>query len=146
MTGRAPRSRASRPHFFFAASLPLVFHYPSAALFNDNFVTAAPPEVGEADTWLEVGSWSWNWMEPPLGTISFFLLCVQFAREQRMSIGGKAMTERMQDYQAEKLTAAFPQYDETIVRQFAASIALVDSTEDVKLEHTFIEAFLKQGK
>ena len=100
----------------------------------------------EADTWLEVGSWSWNWMEPPLGTISFFLLCVQFAREQRMSIGGKAMTERMQDYQAEKLTAAFPQSDETIVRQFAASIALVDSTEDVKLEHTFIEAFLKQGK
>ena len=128
------------------ASLPLVFHYPSAALFNDNFVTAAPPEVGDADTWLEVGSWSWSWMEPPLGTISFFLLCMQFAREQRMSIGGKAMTEKMQDYQAEKLTAAFPQYDETIVRQFAASIALVDSTEDVKLEHTFIEAFLKQGK
>ena len=35
-------------------SLPLVFHYQTASIFNDNFVTADPPEVGDADTWLEV--------------------------------------------------------------------------------------------
>jgi hypothetical protein len=28
------------------------------------------------------GSWTWSWMEPPLGHISFFLLCLQFARNQ----------------------------------------------------------------
>ena len=31
---------------------------------------------------LEVGSWSWNWMEPPLGQLSFFLLCLQYSRAQ----------------------------------------------------------------
>ena len=36
------------------ASLPLVFHYGTASVFNDYFVTADPPEVGDADTWLEV--------------------------------------------------------------------------------------------
>jgi len=81
------------------ASLPLVFHYTTASIFNDYFVTAEPPDVGEADTWLEVGAWSWSWMEPPLGTISFFLLCIQFARDQRMSIGGLSMVEQMQEKQ-----------------------------------------------
>ena len=33
------------------ASLPLVFHFGSASLFNDYFVTADPPDVGDADTW-----------------------------------------------------------------------------------------------
>ena len=75
-------------------------------------------------------------MEPPLGTISFFLLCIQFARaprtvhaqrwgllssgllqmpdiaqtprithagEQRINIGGKPFTERIADFQADKV-------------------------------------------
>jgi hypothetical protein len=37
-------------------------------------------EPKDLETWLEVGSWSWNWMEPPLGQISFFLLCLQYSR------------------------------------------------------------------
>jgi hypothetical protein len=36
------------------ASIPLVFTFPVAQAFNDRFVTADTPEVGEADTWLEV--------------------------------------------------------------------------------------------
>lgn len=55
---------------------------------------------------LEVGSWSWNWMEPPLGTISFFLLCMQFAREQRVNIGIKPFTERLKLHQADKVHTA----------------------------------------
>ena len=83
-------------------------------------------------------------MEPPLGTISFFLLCMQFAREQRISIGGKAFSEYMQDYQADKLSAAFPQYDDNVVRAFAASIALQDPTEVIQAEQQLIEVFLKK--
>jgi len=128
------------------ASIPLVFHFSTAQLFNDKFVTADPPDVGEADTWLEVGSWSWGWMEPPLGTISFFLLCIQFAREQRFSIGGKPITERIQDQQADKMLKAFPQYDETIVRAYAASIALCDDSEHIAAEQARIEALVLAPK
>ena len=34
----------------------------------------------DLETWLEVGAWTWNWMEPPLGTITFVLLCMQLSR------------------------------------------------------------------
>lgn len=76
-------------------SIPLVFHEHSARAFNTFFVTAAPPEIGEADTMLEIGSWAWGWMEPPLGTISFVLLCVQYAREQGANIGQRPFTEKL---------------------------------------------------
>ena len=35
----------------------------------------AKPE--DLETILEVGSWTWGWMEPPLGQLSFFLLTLQ---------------------------------------------------------------------
>ena len=63
-----------------AASGPLCFHLPSVHFFNHHFVTTQIPEPEDLETWLEVGSWAWNWMEPPLGQISFFLLCLQFSR------------------------------------------------------------------
>jgi hypothetical protein len=47
-------------------SIPLVFSLQASSAFNEYFVTAEPPEHGDTDTWLEVGAWSWNWMEPPL--------------------------------------------------------------------------------
>ena len=65
-----------------------------------------------------------------------------FAREQRISIGGKAFTEYMQDYQSDKLTAEFPMYDANVVRAFAASIALQDPSDDIEAEQQLIEAFL----
>jgi hypothetical protein len=61
-------------------SIPLVFHLPTVHWFNELYVTTDIPEPQDLETWLEVGSWSWNWMEPPLGQISFFLLCLQFSR------------------------------------------------------------------
>lgn len=122
------------------ASLPLVFHYPSAAFFNDKFVTADPPEVGEADTMLEVGSWSWNWMEPPLGTISFFLLCIQYAREQRVSIGGMTMTEKIQEKQATMLAEKYSQYDAAIIKAYGSAIALHDDCVNIQEEQARIEA------
>ena len=127
-------------------SLPLVFHYGMASMFNDNFVTCPPPEVGEADTWLEVGSWSWTWMEPPLGALSFFLLCMQFAREQRLQIGAKPFTERIKEYQADTLAAAYPQYDESIVRAYAESIALHSDALEIADEGKAIEAAAEKIK
>ena len=46
--------------------------------FNDVMVTTDIPPPEDLETVLETGSWAWNWMEPPLGQLSFFLLCVQF--------------------------------------------------------------------
>jgi len=60
-------------------SIPLVFHLPTVQWFNEHFVTADVPPAKDLETFLEVGSWSWNWMEPPLGQISFFILCWQMA-------------------------------------------------------------------
>jgi hypothetical protein len=50
-------------------------------------VCADVPEAKDLETWLEVGGFAWNWMEPPLGTISFVLLCMQFARSQLQNLG-----------------------------------------------------------
>ena len=51
------------------------------------------PETKDLETPLEVGSWAWNWMEPPLGQISFFLLCLQYARAQMQNLGYKPYTD-----------------------------------------------------
>jgi hypothetical protein len=61
-------------------SLPMVFNLNTALWFNEDYVTTDIPEPRDLETMLEVGSWTWNWMEPPLGTLSFALLCLQFAR------------------------------------------------------------------
>lgn len=61
-------------------SLPMVFDLNTALWFNEAWVTTDVPEPRDLETMLEVGSWTWNWMEPPLGTMSFALLCLQFAR------------------------------------------------------------------
>ena len=61
-------------------SIPMVFDLNTAVWFNEHYVTTDVPEPRDLETALEVGSWTWNWMEPPLGQISFFLLCLQFSR------------------------------------------------------------------
>ena len=73
-------------------SIPAVFSLEFAKAFNEVAVTTDVPQASDLDTMLEVGSWTWNWMEPPLGTISFFLLCLQFARDQKVNIGQKPWT------------------------------------------------------
>lgn len=61
-------------------SIPMVFDLQATLWFNEFFVTTEVPGSEDLQTPLEVGSWAWNWMEPPLGTASFVLLCLQFAR------------------------------------------------------------------
>jgi hypothetical protein len=63
-----------------ALSFPLVFDLGTVEWFNTNYVTADVPEPKDLETPLEVGTWAWNWMEPPLGQISSGLLCLQHNR------------------------------------------------------------------
>ena len=57
-------------------SFPMVFHFDTCYWFNHFYVTTDIPPPEDLETMYEVGNWSWNWMEPPLGTISFFILCM----------------------------------------------------------------------
>ena len=61
-------------------SFPMVFDLSTAKWFNKHYVTTDIPPPEDLETMYEVGNWTWNWMEPPLGTISFFILCMQMAR------------------------------------------------------------------
>jgi hypothetical protein len=77
------------------------------------------PEEKDLETALEVGGFAWNWMEPPLGTISFFLLCMQYARAQLENLGAKPYTQWFRQKRANRLSVEFPQYDRHIVASFS---------------------------
>ena len=86
-------------------SIPMCFDLHTTLWFNEGYVTTDVPEAKDLETWLEVGSWSWNWMEPPLGQASFFLLCLQ-------------------DSRAAKLVEQFPTYNKIIVADFSRSLMM----------------------
>mmetsp|Transcript_32552 Transcript_32552/g.52445 ORF Transcript_32552/g.52445 Transcript_32552/m.52445 type:complete len:187 (+) Transcript_32552:1-561(+) len=102
-------------------SLPMVFDLTTALWFNEYFVTADVAEPEDLETWLEVGAWTWSWMEPPLGHISFFLLCLQFGRNQMLNLGLKPYTGRLQAFRAKRLGQKYSKYSELIVTDFAIS-------------------------
>jgi hypothetical protein len=64
-------------------------------------------------------------MEPPLGQISFFLLCMQFARAQLENLGAKPYTKIYKDWRARKLTEKFPQYNPFVVESFSEGDSLL---------------------
>lgn len=97
----------------------LVFDLSLAEWFNQHYVTADVPEPKDLQTVLEVGSWTWNWMEPPLGQISFALLCLQFARAQMQNMGIRPYTDKVLQRRAESLSSKYPQYDRKIVEAFS---------------------------
>eukprot|EP00978_Attheya_sp_CCMP212_P035558 scaffold155359_cov52-Attheya_sp.AAC.5 len=124
------------------ASFPLCFYLPVVHWFNEGYVTADVPEPQDLETMLEVGSWAWNWMEPPLGQISFFLLCLQFARKEQKAhalvtflscfkhimvydrsqirnLGLKPYTAKILELRAEELVTMFPMYDAKIVSDYS---------------------------
>lgn len=96
-------------------SLPMVFHEGTAMWFNHHFVTTDVPDPKDLETYLEVGSWTWNWMEPPLGTLSFVLLTMQFSRAQLDNLGVKPYTHKVKQWRAERLAEKFPQYDVNVI-------------------------------
>jgi len=109
-------------------SLPMVFYLPTAKWFNEKYVTTDVPEAVDLETFLEVGSWTWNWMEPPFGTLSFMLLCIQFTRSQIQNLGIRPYTEMIIEMRAERLAKQFPQYDQSVLVLYSESEDLVKNT------------------
>jgi hypothetical protein len=105
------------------SAMPLVFHKPTALWFNEHFVHESLPEGGieSLDTIWKVGNWTWGWMEPYLGTASFVLLGLQFARVHLQKMNMKPYTEWILSKRANRLANLFPQYERQIVRDFAKS-------------------------
>lgn len=62
------------------ASFPMVFNLDVACWFNEKYVTTDVPKPVDLETFLEVGIWSWEWIGPPIGVMSFVLLCLQLSR------------------------------------------------------------------
>lgn len=91
------------------ASIPLVFDLNTVEWFNEKFVTTELPPVQDLETWLEVGSASWGWMEPVLGHMSFFLLTMQFARSQLQNLGIRPYSNWLRHRRAARLVQSYPQ-------------------------------------
>ena len=111
------------------ASVPLVFELNSVTWFNDTFVTAEMPPLEDLETYLEVGSASWGWMEPILGQVSFFLLCMQFARSQLQNLGIRPYYNWQRERRAAKLVRHFPQYDADFLRAYSKIDKLAEPHE-----------------
>lgn len=97
-------------------SIPMVFSHDFAMWTNRNHVSYVDPPETDIDTFLEVGSWAWGWMEPPLGTISFVILAWQ--------LGMQTMTTKKQLVcpLVKQTVKTMPQYNFTIVRAWAESV------------------------
>jgi hypothetical protein len=105
------------------ATFPLCFDRRTTEWFNENFVTTDVADDKDLETFLEVGSWSWGWMEPPLGQLSFFLLCLAFARNQLLNLGWKPYTTWLRHYRAKRLQQRYPEYDPAIIQAFSETDA-----------------------
>lgn len=104
------------------ASIPLCFNLTVARDFNKYFVTTEVPPPKDLETWLEVGSWTWQWMEPPLGQVSFFLLALQLARRQMVTTGIKPYTSFVTDMRAKKICALYPAYNSHFIAEYASTV------------------------
>ena len=111
------------------AALPLVFHLPTVEMFNELAVTTEVPPQTDLEYPLEVAIWSWNWMEPPLGSASFILLCMQYIRGQMVNLGMKPYTSWIKSYRGKRLADEFPQYDRKILRSYSETATFVNKKD-----------------
>ncbi len=108
-------------------SFPLIFHLDTILFFNERFITADVPDHKDLETMIEVGSWSWNLLQPIFGQISFVLLALQFARNQALNLGIKPYGDWMKNKRANYLVSVYPQYDEVFVRWYSEGQTLYGS-------------------
>ncbi|GBG34915.1 Hypothetical Protein FCC1311_111382 [Hondaea fermentalgiana] len=102
-------------------SLPLVFHKGTVVWFAENVVKMDPSEipVDEMTTWWTVGSFSWSYMEPLLGTLSFVLLAAQFSRANMQHLEFHPYSSKINAMRGDRLCRLYPNYEKSIVREFA---------------------------
>lgn len=107
--------------FFLFSGLyafPMIFEINTAMWFNKDFVTMEIPPPDELDTALETGIWTWNWMEPIIGTATYTLVCFQLIRQQMIHLGIKPFTNRLLAYRTKNLCEAYPQYNKNVLHNF----------------------------
>lgn len=120
LVGRGVRIGAARRGLLAG---PMVFNWRVAVWFDRNFVAMDLPDPHDVETTLEVGAWTWNYMEPILGTASFMLLAFQVARTQLMNAGLRPYRSFVYELRAQRVAREFPKYDERLVRDFAMQSA-----------------------
>merc|ERR1719401_1718311 len=107
----------------------MVFHRSCAQAYGEHVAGEQLPEgvqdVSELTT-NQVGTWTWNWMEPMIGTASFVLLCLQFARAQSVKMNLRPYTESMLRWRANRVAREFPQYDGSMVRVWSRDLPHVN--------------------
>jgi hypothetical protein len=104
-------------------SFPMVFNLSVAEWFNDGYVTGEHPPMKELQTWLEVGGWTWNWMEPLIGTLSFAILSAQLSRGLLIQCAVYVpWASRISALQARKIKAKYPQYHPNILEDFVSGL------------------------
>ena len=83
-------------------------------------------------------------MEPPLGTISFFLLCMQYVRDKRIETGrAGAFTEVIKERQGSLLVRTYGSlYDTDALHAYGASIAFTSDADLIDAEHARIVKLL----
>lgn len=110
------------------ASAFMVFEPTVAEWYGVNIAGEELPEGVESIdemTINQVGTWTWSWMEPMIGTASFVLLCAQFTRAQASKMNMKTYSDRILGWRADRLSQAFPQYDSSMVRAWAKHLPKV---------------------
>jgi len=108
------------------ASIPLVFDLNTVQWFNTAYVTTDLPEPKDLETFFEVGAWSWSWMEPVLGQVSFFLLCMQFAKSQMRNLGIRPYYNWQKEKRAAMLVEKYPKYDASFLRAYSRCVKIVE--------------------
>lgn len=107
----------------------MVFCPPVAQWYGEHIAGEDLPE-GVADisdmTINQVGTWTWSWMEPMIGTASFVLLCCQFSRSQIKKMNMKTFGEHLLVWRASRLQTRFPEYDGSMVRAWAKHMPRVN--------------------
>lgn len=100
----------------------LVFWRPLAYFYGTEIAGEELPEgvkdIGDLTT-NQVGTWTWSWMEPMIGTASFVLLCCQFMRAHAVRMNLKPYNEYLLQWRADRCAQRFPQYDRSMVRAWA---------------------------
>ena len=102
-------------------SLPLVFDYSAATAFA-SYVGASPEApIPPGAVAADIGTWTWAWMEPMIGTASFSILCLQLVRSAMVNLAYRPIYAQVLSWRANALADAFPQYDRPIVKDFGRS-------------------------
>lgn len=100
--------------------VPLVFDFEAAKAFAD-LVSASSEEVPAVHSAANVGSWTWTWMEPMIGTASFSILCLQLFKGVMQKLALRPYHDSLQSKRANRLSKAYPTYTKSIVKDFGRS-------------------------